>query len=321
MKRIAAGRGRTIGMVLLAVVIAAVLFMVFLHDDENAGQTERETGAESSAVRTSGTKESALKTVTYRIRYQGKEYTKKAFVYVPASYTKDSRMDVFYLLHGSGGDNLEFATEMRPLFDSWIWSGRMKPMLVVFPTYYPDDSFVRSDYTEDYPLDHFFAKTEVMQVIRAVEENFSTYARGTSDQEIRSSRGHRAFGGYSMGGVTTWDVMSLHADCFQYFMPMAGDCWLDRVSDADSEDELAAEMMRSIRRNHYGAGDFRILAMVGSEDGTKYSMLPQIRELRRNFPEQITEQNLIYWENEGGSHGEASLKAEVKHGVRYLFTK
>lgn len=31
-----------------------------------------------------------------------------------------------------------------PLLDEWIENGRVEPMIVVFPTYYPDQSFVTS---------------------------------------------------------------------------------------------------------------------------------------------------------------------------------
>jgi len=33
---------------------------------------------------------------------------------------------------------------MTPLLDEWIENGRVEPMIVVFPTYYPDQSFVTS---------------------------------------------------------------------------------------------------------------------------------------------------------------------------------
>lgn len=36
------------------------------------------------------------------------------------------------------------------------------------------------------------------------EDRYSTYAEGTSAQELTESRSHRAFAGFSMGSVTTW---------------------------------------------------------------------------------------------------------------------
>lgn len=59
----------------------------------------------SEPVHASGSK---TETVTYKIRYQGKTYSKKALVYVPANYDKQKQYDVLYFLHGSGIQQLVF---------------------------------------------------------------------------------------------------------------------------------------------------------------------------------------------------------------------
>ncbi len=67
----------------------------------------------------------------------------------------------------------------------------------------------------------------------------NTYADSTDEAGLEKSRMHRAFGGYSMGGVTTWEVLAQDPQYFAYFMPMAGDCWLDRSTDADGDTQMA----------------------------------------------------------------------------------
>lgn len=47
----------------------------------------------------------------------------------------------------------------------------------------------------------------------AVEGEYRTFAQGTSKEETAASRGHRRFGGFSMGSVTTWHT-------FQYCQPL-----------------------------------------------------------------------------------------------------
>ena len=47
-----------------------------------------------------------------------------------------------------------------------------------------------------------------------------------------------AFGRYSMGGVTTGDVLAYQFQYFKYFMPMAGDSWIDQVNEGNVDDLL-----------------------------------------------------------------------------------
>lgn len=261
-----------------------------------------------------------LETISYRIRWAGNSYEKNAVIYVPASYDAAKPMNILYLMHGSGGSGEQLAEAMEPLFDDWMQTGRMRPALVVFPTYYPDRSYVTADYSADYPLNHFFAAKELHRLIQAAEKNFHTYADSISEADLRRSRRHRAFGGYSMGGVTTWDVLAYQSRYFSCFLPMAGDCWLNRATKAASTADAAALLVRRLKEDGCRAEDIRIVAMVGGSDATRYSIRPQIRALRRSAPELFTDDNLLYWENEGGGHNQTSLEQEVAHGACYLWT-
>ncbi|MEE8885442.1 MAG: alpha/beta hydrolase-fold protein [Eubacteriales bacterium] len=315
---------------LLAALVCLIIFLAMRrnHEEENTDMTadlsanlsaDLSVQSSSAAVSEEAVSEDDaghLETVHYSISYEGTAYDKEASVYVPSSYNESEPMNILYLMHGSQGSGEQLAAAMQPLFDDWIREGTMQPMLVVFPTYYPDRSFVVSNYSEDYPLNHFFATSEVRELMKAAEGQYHTYADSTDDEGFKESRMHRAFGGYSMGGVTTWDVLASQADYFSYFMPMAGDCWLDRISD-EPVDQLLAQ---GLEDGGYTSGDFRIIAMVGGSDGTKASMQPQIAELRENHQDLITDENLIYWENEGGGHSQESLELEVEHGVQYLWT-
>jgi enterochelin esterase-like enzyme len=40
-----------------------------------------------------------------------------------------------------------------------------------------------------------------------------------------ADRDHRAFGGFSMGSETTWEVMLNCLNLVKNFMPLSGDCW------------------------------------------------------------------------------------------------
>ena len=176
----------------------------------------------------------SIDTLTYEQSYEGTVYDKQAFVYVPDSYSPARPMNVLYLTHGWWGNAAGLAAGVAPVVDKLEASGEVSPTIVVFATYYPDRSFATDDYEEDYALNRFFATTEIDTLIDTVESRYMTFARGdTSDQSLRASRRHRAFGGFSMGATTTWDVFALRPQYFYGYMPMAGESWIGREEDAD----------------------------------------------------------------------------------------
>ena len=261
----------------------------------------------------------SIDTLTYEQSYEGTVYDKQAFVYVPDSYSPARPMNVLYLTHGWWGNAAGLAAGVAPVVDKLEASGEVSPTIVVFATYYPDRSFATDDYEEDYALNRFFATTEIDTLIDTVESRYMTFARGdTSDQSLRASRRHRAFGGFSMGATTTWDVFTLRPQYFYGFMPMAGESWIGREEEADSP-RIAELVTAGVERAHYGPRDFLILASVGSEDPALWDMTPQIDELREDYPDLMTEDSLQMWIDEGESHSITSVGNQVAHDLPLLF--
>ena len=260
-----------------------------------------------------------IDTITYEQSYEGTTYTKQAYVYVPASYASDTPANVLYLTHGWWGNAAGLADGVSPVVDELESGGKAAPTLVVFATYYPDRSFATDDYEEDYTLNRFFATSEIDTLIDAVESRYTTFARGdTSDQSLRASRKHRAFGGFSMGATTTWDVFALRPQYFYGYMPMAGESWIGREEDADSP-RIAELVTAGVERAHYGPRDFLILASVGSEDPALWDMTPQIDELREDYPDLMTEDSLQLWIDDGETHSMTSIANQVEHNLPLLF--
>lgn len=173
-----------------------------------------------------------IDTITYEQSYEGTTYTKQAYVYVPSSYASNEPANVLYLTHGWWGNAAGLASSVAPVVDELETASKAAPTLVVFATYYPDRSFATDDYEEDYTLNRFFATSEIDTLIDTIEPRYTTFARGdTSDQSLRASRRHRAFGGFSMGATTTWDVFALRPQYFYGYMPMAGESWIGREEE------------------------------------------------------------------------------------------
>ena len=260
----------------------------------------------------------SVNTVAYQQAYRGVTYDKEAYVYVPPTYSPDTPANVVYLTHGWQGSAAGLAEGVVPVVDELTASGQLSPTLVVFATYYPDRSFAGDDYEDDYELNRFFATTEIDTIIDAVESRYATYARGgTSDQSLQDSRTHRAFGGFSMGATTTWDVFSMRPQYFYGYMPMAGESWIGHETDADI-DQIAHLIAAGAMRADYGAQDFRILASVGSDDPALWDMSPQLEQLQLDYPDLMTPGSLQLWIDEGEDHSMASIQNQVAHNLPRL---
>ena len=273
----------------------------------------------TSSVLAASTLEGTIQEISYKQAYEGVTYEKEALVYVPASYTPGVPANIVYLTHGWWGSADGLAEGVAPSVDQLTSEGAIAPTLVVFATYYPDRSFATDDYEDDYALNRFFATTEIDTLIAAVESRYTTYARGdTSDESLRASRRHRAFGGFSMGATTTWDVFALRPQYFYGYMPMAGESWIGHEEEADSP-RIAELVTAGVERAHYGPHDFLILASVGSEDPALWDMTPQIDELREDYPDLMTEDSLQMWIDEGENHSMTSVGNQVAHDLPLLF--
>ena len=284
------------------------------YEDDEEGSLSALTAFSATAPQLHG----SIDTVAYQQAYRGTTYDKEAYVYVPDTYSPDSPANIVYLTHGWQGSAEGLAEGIAPVVDHLTDSGQLSPTLVVFATYYPDRSFATDDYEDDYELNRFFATTEIDTVIDRVESTYTTFAHGdTSDQSLRDSRTHRAFGGFSMGATTTWDVFSMRPQYFYGYMPMAGESWIGRATDADL-DQIAQLLTAGSERADYGAGDFRILASVGSDDPALGDMGPQLDELRLDYPELMTPDSLQLWVDEGETHSMESVQNQVAHSLPLL---
>ena len=288
------------------------------HGQKDPAPVSYEEDGTTSALATRAL-EGTIQEITYEQAYEGVTYEKEALVYVPASYTPGVPVNIVYLTHGWWGTADGLAEGVAPIVDQLTSAGSIAPTIVVFATYYPDRSFATDDYEDDYALNRFFATTEIDTLINAVESRYTTFARGdTSDQSLRASRRHRAFGGFSMGATTTWDVFTLRPQYFYGFMPMAGESWIGREEEADSP-RIAELVTAGVERAHYGPRDFLILASVGSEDPALWDMTPQIDELHEDYPDLMTEDSLQLWIDEGESHSITSVGNQVEHNLPLLF--
>jgi predicted alpha/beta superfamily hydrolase len=154
----------------------------------------------------------------------------------------------------------------------------------------------------------------VNDLIPAVEGTYSTYAKGTSAEDIRESRDYRAFGGFSMGSVATWHTFINSLDAFRYFLPMSG------AMDYDGDIIDAA-----VTASDFIPDDYFIYAITGSSDFAYGQFARQIEAMiakpSGNFKLYDDERsgNIAYRVKEGYSHDGRAAMEYTYNGLRWFW--
>ncbi|MCM1490994.1 MAG: glycosyl hydrolase 53 family protein [Muribaculum sp.] len=241
------------------------------------------------------TQKGVIDTLKYQATYNGKTIEKEAIVYLPYGYDagdKDKRYNVLYLAHG-GGDNPEsfFSTKRTPyplnqVADHLIAEGKMDPMIIVSASYYPPKNTGASkDMDNTIANVRDFNKEVRSSLIPAVGKKYNTYLRSFDDGAITASRSHRAFGGFSMGALSTWYQLAFDPDAFSQYIPLSGDLWIyDENGNKKSAAEAAKWLNSQIASTPYRGKDLNILAYSGTKDIAYEPELGLIKSIDTDAP-------------------------------------
>ncbi len=121
--------------------------------------------------------------------------TRKAVIYTPPGFSKDSKYSVLYLLHGIGGDEKEWLNGGHPqvILDNLYAEKSIEPMIVVLPNgrAMKDDRAVGNIF-DSVKVQAFatFERDLLDDLIPFIEKSYPVY----------TDREHRAIAGLSMGG-------------------------------------------------------------------------------------------------------------------------
>ncbi|MDE6847806.1 MAG: hypothetical protein K2J44_00450 [Ruminococcus sp.] len=165
---------------------------------------------------------------------------KRAIVYLPYGYSDDKQYDIFYLMHGGwSNETTTLGAPANPsafknVIDNAIQNGEIRPIIIVCPTYNNTSCQDSADFSLALNLNRNYHNELTNDLIPAVESKYSTYAKDTISEELKNSREHRGFGGFSMGSVATWRTFQNCLDYFKYFMPMSCGTSLDDNNIWDS---------------------------------------------------------------------------------------
>ena len=138
-----------------------------------------------------GIERGKLETIEYDSTTVGAK--RKAQVYTPPGYKKENKYPVFYLLHGLGGDENEWARGGVPdvILDNLYADQKLEPMIVVMPNGRASTEVTaRSPFPQQSPAFAAFEQDLLKDLIPFIEKTYP----------VKADRESRALAGLSMGG-------------------------------------------------------------------------------------------------------------------------
>ena len=266
-------------------------------------------------------------TVT-RLDYDSKDYvrngaaiTKTAYVYTPYGYDEndeETRYNIVYLMHGWGGHAGEYFeySSTKNMFDHLIENGEIPPVIIVSATFYNENS--DTGFSGSIAEFRQFHRDFEENLMPAVEGRFHTYAQSASDEDLKASRDHRAFGGFSLGSVTTWLEFCYDTDYIRYFLPMSGSCWYYGTY-GDFQIERNVDFIEQlVKDNNLDERGYFIYHAVGTQDAVKSQSIDMAEEML-DRPDVFTPEHYMFYLKDGGYHDLDAIQEYLYNALPLFF--
>ena len=266
-------------------------------------------------------------TVT-RLDYDSKDYvgdgaaiTKTAYVYTPYGYDEndeENRYNIVYLMHGWGGHAGEYFeySSTKNMFDHLIENGEIPPVIIVSATFYNENS--DTGFSGSIAEFRQFHRDFEENLMPAVEGRFHTYAQSASDEDLKDSRDHRAFGGFSLGSVTTWLQFCYDTDYIRYFLPMSGSCWYYGTY-GDFQIERNVDFIEQlVKDNNLERKGYFIYHAVGTQDAVKSQSIDMAEEML-DRSDVFTPEHYVFYQKKGGYHNFDAVQEYLYNALPLFF--
>ncbi len=269
---------------------------------------------------TKAEKQGTVEVFNYEVKRDGKTLKKRARVYLPYGYdakNKDKQYDVLYLMHGGGDNTTSFLTPPKDWLRLWdvldhmIQDHQIAPLIVVTPTFYDDDENIGANGMNDATQRTMDFHKELREfLIPTVENKYNTYfllhkkMKNVNDR-INVTRTHRAFGGFSMGALTTWYQLIFDCAAVKYYIPLSGDIWhFSADGKRDSYKQVAEWVNSEIEKSSY-KNAFNVFGYTGTDDiaGTpQRNIVAALNAYAPVFRYNKPDANLFFSMRQGGKH-------------------
>jgi len=321
-------------MIKIPSILTVILIMTLICGTVNSGTKTAAAAAKLPQTGNTVTvpekyqKQAKEKGTIKKLTYRSKDYAgngsvveKAAYVYLPYGYKQkdaEKKYNVLYLMHGWGdqaGKFFEHGT-IRNMFDNMIQHGDMPPMIIVSPTFYTKNSDTGFDGSVSELRQ--FHKDFVKHLMPAVEGKYHTYAESTSKKDLKASRDHRAFGGFSLGAVTTWMEFCYDADYIRYYLPMSGSCWYYGGYKDYHPKKTCRFFKQMIKEKNLDKRGYFIYAATGTADEYQEQMDIQMQEMFRN-KKLFSANNTVYYKKNGGKHDFTAVQEYLYNALPHFF--
>ena len=152
----------------------------------------------------------------------------------------------------------------------------------------------------------------------AVEGKYHTYAASTSPEDLKASRDHRAFGGFSLGSVTTWLQFCHDTDYIRYFLPMSGSSWYYGTYGDFQIERNVDFIERLVRENNLDERGYFIYHAVGTRDAVKSQSLMMADEMLSRS-DTFPPDHYVFYQKDGGYHDFDAVQEYMYNALPLFF--
>ena len=248
---------------------------------------------------------------------------KTAYVYLPYGYDPndtETRYDIIYLMHGWGGAAVEYFYMgngyIKTLLDQMIARGDIAPVIAVSATFYTEGS--SRDFNASIDQFRQFHLDFENALMPAVEGTYHTFAASTSPEDLKTSRDHRAFGGFSLGSVTTWLQFCHDTDYIRYFLPMSGSSWYYGTYGDFQIEKNVDFIQQVVQENGLEERGYFIYHAVGTRDSVKSQSLMMAEEMLSR-PDVFTPEHYVFYQKDGGYHDFDAVREYIYNALPLFF--
>ncbi len=286
------------------------------------------------AVRKPAAQQGKIEEFKYTAHKNGKTIQKHARVYLPYGYKakdKKTKYDVLYLMHGGGDKTTSFLTppqdwlRLRDILDNLIAEGKMRPIIVVTPTFYDDDENIGANNMNDaINLTRSFHTELQNDLIPTVERAYNTHLEGKDSIAVTKSRDHRAYGGFSMGALSTWFQLAYGVNAVKHFIPLSGDLWVYDENGKKQEPKVAAEWINAQLAKTPFAHDFEVYGYSGTKDmagAPQKGLVEALHKYAPLFRYATPDANLRFSMKEGGQHFYGDINEYLYYALQLIYKK
>lgn len=250
----------------------------------------------------------------------GETVEKTAYVYLPYGYDEgDARYDIVYLMHGWGGHAGEYfeMASIKEMLDQMVERGDTAPTIFVSPTFYTPAA--GTDFSSSEAALRVFHEEFEQDLMPAVESAFRTYATDATPAGLAASRDHRAFGGFSLGSVTTWLEFCHDYDYIRWFLPMSGACWYYGTYGNFQTERNVDFIGQLVSDNDLNERGYFVYFTTGTDDAVKSQSIAQADEMLARGA--FSSEHFVFYQKDGGQHDHYAVREYLYNALPLFFAQ